>query len=397
MIKFNDRNIFVGYIKQLLYSFNLPTFKVYDSNKKCYHNHIYLKDHAIMQYDAINKKFTKIKEYAENLNYINYNKNLKLNNLYYDSYTHQYLGNYLRYLRDFKDLDLMSLYNCYDNNVVRYMHNVEYNFSSQDNAYKIVAIPVKFGQEYTIAINSTIPYEMFCGYYDKSYCEDKNIEKLTYKKISYSNFNQPFLFTELKNVLDKLENEIIIKAEDEASKKYITNKPIKEFIEQYNELSSKMNDDIQLTVENKLSEYVKKEEHLKLFIKLPISNKSAVVILEGNYVNNNHRIYVKGDLSNPNFVKTIINYKPETTDVQFNKIPLKNKVDLLEHDGNEIYAFSDRLIEYLTDSVVTPLDDVADNIKRVQRALYNNYNKTYDYKTGKHPAGIKYIGKYYGV
>ena len=26
-----------------------------------------------MQYDAINKKFTKIKEYAENLNYINYN------------------------------------------------------------------------------------------------------------------------------------------------------------------------------------------------------------------------------------------------------------------------------------------------------------------------------------
>ena len=30
MIYFNDNNIYVGYIKQLLHSFNLPQCKVYD-------------------------------------------------------------------------------------------------------------------------------------------------------------------------------------------------------------------------------------------------------------------------------------------------------------------------------------------------------------------------------
>ena len=37
MIKFNDTNIIVGYIKQLLHSFNLPKYKVYTKEQEKFH------------------------------------------------------------------------------------------------------------------------------------------------------------------------------------------------------------------------------------------------------------------------------------------------------------------------------------------------------------------------
>ena len=37
MFKFNDENIFIGYIKQLLASFNLPKYRVYTKEQRKYH------------------------------------------------------------------------------------------------------------------------------------------------------------------------------------------------------------------------------------------------------------------------------------------------------------------------------------------------------------------------
>jgi hypothetical protein len=38
----------------------------------------------------------------------------------------------------------------------------------------------------------------------------------------------------------------------------------------------------------------------------------------------------------------------------------------------ESYPFADRLVEYLCNSAITPMDEIADNIKRAQKVMSNN-------------------------
>lgn len=138
MFKFNNNHIATGYIKQLLASFNLPTYKVYtrefeqykdahgvedpriaasvpkDGNTypdhMCYVN--YIKDGLVQRYDGLNWIPTQY-HYHYNKKELNKTKNLKIRNNLYDSYTHEYLGEYLRFQRDYNNLDLMPLYNCF--------------------------------------------------------------------------------------------------------------------------------------------------------------------------------------------------------------------------------------------------------------------------------------------
>jgi hypothetical protein len=143
MKKFNTSDLFTGYLKQLLHDFNLPKIKVYTKKHREYFNKHkeespeifstsqntelnvryfpYLKDGQIQEY--INNTWynisTKVKAapkfYTYGQKILNYTKNLKINSNVYDSYTHEYLGDYLRFQRDYYGLNLMSLYNCFSN------------------------------------------------------------------------------------------------------------------------------------------------------------------------------------------------------------------------------------------------------------------------------------------
>ena len=205
MIKFESDNIIVGYIKNLLSDFKLPTPKIYEKDEYCVDGQLYIKDDFVCLCKVVNKKptFNKLFKFMENSQLDNYFDNLRFTGINYDSSTHRYLGNYLRYLRDYKQLNLMSLYNCYSNEYAENLHIYDGSkliFSTDDKNYKYVMLPAKLDKEYTIAIDSASKYDIFCVLYGRSYYSGEtstNLFKATHKKIAGSNFGTAFIYDSL--------------------------------------------------------------------------------------------------------------------------------------------------------------------------------------------------------
>ena len=378
MKKFNTSDLFTGYLKQLLHDFNLPKIKVYTKKHREYFNkhneesaeilstsqntdlnvrHFpYLKDGQIQEY--INNKWyntsTKVaaapKFYTYGQKILNYTKNLKINSNVYDSYTHEYLGDYLRFQRDYYDLNLMSLYNCFSNracdklNLKWYLNNnTEVVFNTDDTNYKIYMLPVKLFQTYTIAIDSSQPIELCCGIYgDYQDTREKfnSIPQYTYKKISHSVFSQPFIFDLLDYTND-----------------------------------GRVNTLIESLTENDKIELAQNECDLKLFIKVPVNNTSTIVVLEGNYIGWNDRSETWIERNNKKYFevksnKSVLNLDFINNDTKLNLI---SPLQLLQFNTNEQHPFADRLIEYLIGNVISNTEEeIYDNVRRAQKALYDN-------------------------
>ena len=353
MLEFNSRNIIVGYIKQLLYTFNLPCCKVFKNEEEC---DIYFssKDRNVIKYNndiiviiknykdgkdyfvAINlstKQKTIVSQYRYNHTYINLTKTLKLQNNIYDDYTHRYLGNYLRFIRDYFDLNLMSLYNCYDNT------------SEVINDYKYYTIPVKYNQTYTL------------------FYEAKGIQKFPY-----------ILTTNLKN----LEKQFTPSGENDTNINILNKK-------------NKLQTTIQIP-QAETSRELFDENNLRLVIKVPLINEFPLVVLEGDYSDYN----TTEELYNPHITSVkkqnwvCINYEKDSNNkylyendyAQLFKDNIKTYnfqlVNSLRFDKNN-YPFSDRLIEYLIGNVITNLDPLSKNIIDVKKKLQYRYlasNKT---------------------
>ena len=245
MLKFDNTHIFSGYLKQLLSNFNLPTCRVYTKEFAEYLANNGKEDPRVIEsFDTIEyfystqarvskerigtrvnylkgnelyNYFWKYDQSKPKLNHSNcswqlstdifYNpdskiagltKSLKSAGIMYDTSTHEYLGDYLRFIRDYYSINLMSLYNCFNNklcNNLYYKHiikstgkaNAEYRvFNSQDSKYHIYALPVKLFANYTIAIDSAQGVEMFCGFYKTALdTSSKSVDLInkTYTKI----------------------------------------------------------------------------------------------------------------------------------------------------------------------------------------------------------------------
>ena len=84
MIKFNDTNIIVGYIKQLLHSFNLPKYKVYTKEQEKFHEN-YLnsyKNNLVLQDEikALEEEISELKRINSALKPENDAEQIKTNN-----------------------------------------------------------------------------------------------------------------------------------------------------------------------------------------------------------------------------------------------------------------------------------------------------------------------------
>jgi len=292
----------------------------------------------------VNNQHNHTYEYGKKV--LNYTKNLKITNNVYDSYTHEYLGDYLRFQRDYNNINLMPLYNCFSNracerlylNVTNIFQAAEYarvvdqsKFTSIDayiNYYVIV------DSQYTL-VTQRNKYELGITPYTDNSDSDSSDDPTTAYEISKPEISTTFIFDtndkthKIYMVPVKLFKEYTIAIDSNAPIEFccglydhyqdtrekfssipgLTYKKIaKSHFNQpflYSELLNITPDSLNIAGGNaankKLIELAQNEENLKLFIKLPINNDSTIVILEGNYLNWNDSLLKKPEVKS--FIK----------------------------------------------------------------------------------------------
>lgn len=303
--------------------------------------------------------------------YANHTKQLQIKNNLYDSYTHEYLGDYLRFLRDYDNIDLMPLYNCFSNricmgrNVVDIQttlrtgkNSVQIVLDPLDSNYKIYVVPVKLFKNYTIAIDSEYPIEFCCGLYnigiDTSKTEYKDLIKKTYMRKTSTSFSQPFLYTALT----------------ELAPATLPKHPLDSDI-----LAHKSSRQL-------LALIAPREEELKLFIKVPKQTESSIVILEGDYCNWND--FTASNIRMDETERKLVvntNYSVIANEAIFSEAPLvlKTPLQLLRFNTKTQIPFANRLLEYLLDGCITGGDnEVRENVLAAQYLVSARYHGAVD-------------------
>ena len=106
------------------------------------------------KYDEI---FIKHEPYVFGRQYLGTTTNYVSNVKGYDPTTHYYLGDFLRAYRAYYNIDLMPYYNCFSNEYVDYLSLTKKDgvvklVEENNSKYKILSVPIKFCQKYTIAL-----------------------------------------------------------------------------------------------------------------------------------------------------------------------------------------------------------------------------------------------------
>ena len=251
----------------------------------------------------------------------------------YDSKTHQYLGQYLRQVRDLHGIDLMPYYNCWDGT---YIPNIRIE-SKEDGTqeikkyikrsvsnYNVIAVPVKFNEKYTVYINSNTPLSYAFAYYDGINISDSIYFPYDQKfgKIEYISTSSPALISSIKAKGIGIEAPLNVNT-------------------------------------------IYQEDYLVMLIQLPRNLDSPILVIEGDTrhqkilsyseENDNHLVYNIGltELFHGN-VNIFKNYSPSS---------------LTRTIGNLSYAFNSRLIEYLLWNIISPQDSIPFNTKRIQQYI----------------------------
>lgn len=354
MEKFNSSTLFTGYLKQVLHNFNLPKIRVYTKEQQQYADHHagterydvletitktnskypdnmryipYLKDGTIQEYIdgkwidvgiRDNYKAHKYYNYGDKL--LNYTKNLIIKNNVYDSYTHEYLGDYLRFQRDYCGINLMPLYNCFSNTACKnlyikstYISQIESykpcanisNFVDSDYLDKYIFVDDKYVKiknisdinEYGIAPGYTTAFEYFPAV-TSEFVFDSNDTR-------YKIFMLPIkLFNTYTIALDsELPVELccgIYGKYQDTREKFIeipglTYKKLSHCKFSFPILYTECLNLNQLALSNSIVELAQNESDLKLFIKVPANNTSTIIVLEGNYISWNDYLYTQAE------------------------------------------------------------------------------------------------------
>lgn len=332
MIRFKSDNIVVGQIKQLLNSFELPKAIVLKGQTSYIGNKIYIDGNVVYRSSMDGSKLNPVDslsyEWGDSLKNITHT--LPITSNIYDTQTHRYLGNYLRFLRDYKRIDLMSMYNCFSEESPNKLDFTFYNpgsvkhvFNISDGSYRIYMVPIKIGQKYSISLNTTTPIELVSGYYAHNQLIKMFPESFHWQRSCLS--TDIFIY-------DKAVN-----------------------------LSS---------YDGFQEEYYQQDENLYLFIKLPSTYQSSIIVLEGDYTKNTNVFINNHGYTEVEYITSACD-KLSLGEVRYSYKDTPSRLQLLTCRSDYSYPFADKLLEYLFSSVVLPGDEIANNIKNLQKRLYD--------------------------
>lgn len=341
MFRYNETSQVCSFIQNLLRSKNVPLIPILRNPKglfsggKIPKGFSYIHDGYFYLGQGDDGDPIRQSRYNFGEKYSNLTNNYIPTESYYSSELHEYLGEYLRAYRDTYRIDLMGLYNCFSNRLISKVSlpmevredtasdsnekvttfTTWYKFSAPNDSYKITCFPIKFNMEYKIKIYGAISGNITL--------QPIFYHRGDYLRLSFSQ-SDPIVFKPETAVYDNnLTYELkLAEALDKLTSEY--------------ELPA---GEDRASFEKYL---ISNEKYLYLFVQVPKSQDLQIsVIEEAEYfqiVNN-----------------TLLNLR-----VNYN-VP-----------------FSDRLLEFLTDSVITPRDVIKQDITRVQTILMSDdFKKKY--------------------
>lgn len=364
MTRFYDNTITTNFVKYLLSKFELPMIPFFEDRMFVKLDNLCICNSAIYRCNESGYRANK-EEFINNATYIqpfvlgeHYN-NITTNYIgktnFYDPETHYHLGELLRSIKAIDGLDLMPFYNCFNGEYIdgiyfkkpsktngSKLEDFGITRTSIDSGYKILSVPIKFGREYTIAIDSDCGIETIPVIYSKTgIVEEETVRLLGINTGAYHKFDR-CSFQNRDAVVSQLVYTDTTRGKGET---YTGEEP--QFLGQY-------------------------EKFLRLLIKVPSSNKSSVVVFEGNCAN-----IINTNTRNINIHKSLVPVSNDPDDNNMIEVP-QNLTGMITtpkinffNDGN-IYAFSDTLIQYLLLSVICGVDPINENIIRVQEYISSN-------------------------
>ena len=417
--EFNTTSLVIDFIQQLLASTPLPIYERIQTGDVILLGRYYIYDNNVIKCTKTGTFNPEAVSYVRNeANYIlvpdgiiTYEQYVPSSS-YYSSKTHERLFRYISYLKASTGLNLFPFYNCYGGKEISglkidsfkkdpltcgfdyvegvttnasdmstwekvvvgpsttagftYLSELSGGYSAVENTTdRLVAIPVKFGHTYTIALECPSRVSGRCFFLNDSGTpltfEDEysnNIDPSSYLGTSIfqqgaSQFTSPFVYTVplIENISDS----------------------------------------------NLLQKLYAHEGSLYLVLQMPKSCNSSIAVLSGDFLScvgevSNKNIspdwYDRDE--NGNITRLPLNWEDTWSHIVTTPVPqatTKLIPRLLNYNTGISYAFTDRLVEYLTNNVINSEDPISGNIRRIQQVI-----ETKDFQFGRYDKGLNTYG-----
>lgn len=251
----------------------------------------------------------------------------------YDPTTHRYLGEYLRYIKNKYDLNLMPLYNCFSGEqlVGYYFDNNNELVSSSNHIFDVYLVPIKYNKVYTIALDSDTPIRIVPLFYNQ-------------EPLYYPSDNTKYLYKS-------------ISLKDESGRDYSSTV--------YSNMS--YNEPVTFSVDSfqfkdpsyPYTKAITNESCLYLAIQVPKLLKSSITVLEGDFSKNGSRI-----------VSDVLVTEPLMSSSSRLDSIMVSRLSLLQNTEDTMCPFANRLTEYLLQNTI---DERTQNVSVVS-ALQKRIN-----------------------